>query len=90
MTQDVLIEALRHMMWMSILLSMPVLMVALVIGVLVGLVQAVTSIQEQTLSFVPKIVATVAALVLLGPWMTKLLVAYCAELFANLPRFGAL
>lgn len=90
MSQDILIEALRHMMWLTILLSLPVLGVALVIGVAVGLVQAVTSIQEQTLSFVPKIIATVALLVLLSPWMTRVLTAYCAELLANLPRFGAL
>ena len=90
MNIDVFIEALRHMMWMTILLSLPVLLVALVVGVVIGLVQAVTSIQEQTLSFVPKIIATVALLVLLGPWMTRLLVSYCAELFTNLPRFGAL
>jgi flagellar biosynthetic protein FliQ len=90
MTQDVLIEALRHMMWLSLILSLPVLGVALVVGVAVGLVQAVTSIQEQTLSFVPKVIATVAVLALLGAWMTRMLVAYSGELFANLPRFGAL
>ncbi len=90
MSQDVLIEALRHMMWMALVLSLPVLLVALTVGVLIGLVQAITSIQEQTLSFVPKLIATVTALVLLGPWMTKLMVSYCSELFANMPRFGAL
>jgi flagellar biosynthesis protein FliQ len=90
MTQDTFVETLRHMVWMTLVLSLPVLLVAMVVGVLVGLVQAVTSIQEQTLSFVPKLIATVALLALLGPWMTKMIVAYGAELFANLPRFGAL
>lgn len=90
MNQDILIEALRQMLWVTLLLSLPVLLVALVVGVLIGLVQAVTSVQEQTLSFVPKIIATVAVLVLLGAWMTRLLVNYTAEILNNLPRFGGL
>ena len=90
MNQDILIEALRQMLWITLLLSLPVLLVALVVGVLIGLVQAVTSVQEQTLSFVPKIIATVAVLVLLGAWMTRLLVSYTEEILNSLPRFGGL
>jgi len=90
MPVDALIETLRQMLWISVLLSMPVLGVALVIGVGIGLIQAVTSIQEQTLSFIPKLLGMVLVLVLLGSWMTRLLVSYTADIFGGIARYGAL
>lgn len=90
MPVDALIETLRQMLWVSILLSLPPLAVALVVGVSVGLLQAVTSIQEQTLSFIPKLLGMVLVLVLLGSWMTQLLVTYSADIFGGIARFGAL
>jgi flagellar biosynthetic protein FliQ len=87
---DALIETLRQMLWVSILLSLPPLSVALVVGVTVGLIQAVTSIQEQTLSFIPKLLGMVLVLVMLGSWMTRLLVSYSADIFGGIARFGAL
>jgi len=87
---DVLIEALKGMLFMSVILSLPVLAVALIIGFGVGLLQAVTSIQEQTLAFVPKLLAIVAVLFLLGPWMARTLVAYSSELIGGIARFGQL
>jgi len=64
--------------------------VALVVGLIIGLVQAVTSIQEQTLSFVPKLAAMALVFVLLGSWMANVLITYTTDLFGNLPRFGGL
>lgn len=90
MSVDVLIETVREMLWVTSLLAMPVLGVALVVGLIIGLVQAITSIQEQTLSFVPKLLAMALVFVLLGSWMTRVLVSYTADLFGDLPRFGAL
>ena len=90
MPVDALIETLRQMLWVSILLSLPPLAVALVVGVSVGLLQAVTSIQEQTLSFIPKLLGMVLVLVLLGSWMTQLLVTYSADIFGGIARFGAM
>ena len=90
MPVDALIETLRQMLWVSILLSLPPLSVALVVGVTVGLIQAVTSIQEQTLSFIPKLLGMVLVLVMLGSWMTRLLVSYSADIFGGIARFGAL
>ncbi len=90
MINDVIIDLLRQMLWVSILLSGPVLLTALVVGLVIGLLQAVTSIQEQTLTFVPKIVALAAILALLGGWMLRYLVSYTGELFGNLPAYGAL
>lgn len=87
---DALIETLRQMLWVSILLSLPPLTVALVIGVSVGLIQAVTSIQEQTLSFIPKLLGMVLVLVMFGSWMTRLLITYSADIFGGIARYGAL
>ncbi|MBA3938465.1 MAG: flagellar biosynthesis protein FliQ [Planctomycetes bacterium] len=90
MADDVFMETLRQMLYVSIILSLPVLGAALVVGLVVGLLQAVTSIQEQTLSFVPKLFAIVAVLVITGPWMLRTLTEYGVLIFGGLPRFGAL
>ena len=90
MLNDTVIDLLRGMLWVSILLSGPVLLTALVVGLVIGLLQAVTSIQEQTLTFVPKIIAMALVLALLGGWMLRYLISYTAELFGNLPAYGAL
>ena len=90
MADDVLIETLRQMLIVSLLLAAPALGVAMVVGMVVGLLQAVTSIQEQTLAFVPKLVGMILVFILLGHWMIRLIVAYSAELFGGLARFGAL
>lgn len=90
MAIDLFIETIREMLWVTAMLAMPVLGVALVVGLAIGLVQAVTSIQEQTLSFVPKLLAMALVFVLLGSWMTRLLVSYTADLFGDLPRFAGL
>ncbi len=90
MPDDVIVEVLRNMLYISLMLSLPALGTALVVGLVVGLLQAVTSIQEQTLAFVPKLVAMIAVFALLGHWMLRLLVDYSAELFGNLARYGAL
>ncbi len=90
MPVDVLIEAVRQMLWMTSILALPVLGVALIVGLIIGLVQAVTSVQEQTLSFVPKLIAMTLVFVLLGSWMAKILTTYTADLIGNLPKYGGL
>jgi flagellar biosynthesis protein FliQ len=90
MINDTIVDLLRQMLWVSLLLSGPILITALIVGLVIGLLQAVTSIQEQTLTFVPKIIALALVIALLGGWMIRYLVSYTAELFGNLPRYGAL
>ena len=90
MNLDVLVHLLREMVWVTSLLIMPPLIVALVVGLVIGLLQAVTSIQEQTLVFVPKMLAVVVVYIVLGGWMLRLLVDYCEQLFMGLPDIGAL
>ncbi|HEU4623177.1 MAG TPA: flagellar biosynthesis protein FliQ [Steroidobacteraceae bacterium] len=70
---------------MTLLLAAPLLLVALITGLMVGAFQAATQINEMTLSFIPKLLATATTLVIAGPWMLKLLVGYTRELIQSIP-----
>ena len=73
--QDI-IDVAKHMLWTCLMLSLPTLMTALVVGVTVSLMQTVTSIQEMTLTFVPKLVAVVAVVSLALPWLIDVICEY--------------
>jgi flagellar biosynthesis protein FliQ len=75
----------RNAMVVAALIAAPLLMVALVIGLLVSILQTVTQIQEQTLSFVPKLLGVSATFLVALPWMLQLLVNYTQQLFRSLP-----
>lgn len=75
----------RHALEITLLLAAPMLLVALMVGLLVGVFQAATQINEMTLSFIPKLIAMAATLMIAGPWMLKLIVAYTRELFESIP-----
>jgi flagellar biosynthetic protein FliQ len=68
------------------LMAAPLLLSALIIGVLVGMFQAATQIQEMTLSFIPKLVIMALALMIAGPWMIRLVVTFTERLFADIPN----
>jgi flagellar biosynthetic protein FliQ len=70
----------------TLLLAAPLLLVALVTGLIVGAFQAATQINEQTLSFIPKLLAMALAMVVAGPWMLKVLMSYTRELFESIPN----
>ncbi|HHV54086.1 MAG TPA: flagellar biosynthesis protein FliQ [Firmicutes bacterium] len=76
-------EAIRT----ATLVAAPIVLIGLLVGLVVSLLQAVTQIQEQTLSFVPKLAAMVVVLLLLGPWMLRLLVDLSTRLWGDLPSF---
>ncbi len=80
------LQLMRRAIMLSLQLTMPALTLSLVIGVAVSLFQAVTQIQEQTLTFVPKVVVLSLALIVLGPWMLHSLVGFTAGLIASLPH----
>lgn len=80
---DLAMRSIQTALW----LSTPVLAVTLVIGFLISIFQAVTSIQEQTLTFVPKIFVAGLALVVFGPWMISLMSGFTSEVFGNLPSY---
>ena len=75
----------RQALWMTMLLSGPLLLVALVVGLIVGIFQAATSINEQTLTFIPKFMLMGLALAVLGHWMINQLVEYTRVLFGRIP-----
>ena len=76
-------ELIRQTLVLALLVSAPMLLIGLAVGVVVSLVQAVTQIQEQTLSFVPKIAAMVVAAILLMPWIGNRLLEYSAAMFST-------
>jgi flagellar biosynthetic protein FliQ len=70
----------------TLLLAAPMLVVALVTGLIIGAFQAATQINEQTLSFIPKLLALALTMVVAGPWMLKVLLSYTRELFESIPN----
>jgi len=88
MNELVVLELGRNAMVMTIMLSAPMLLAALVIGLLVSVVQAVTQINEITLSFVPKILGVFAALAVAGSWLISSMLSYTVELFSMLPSMA--
>ena len=75
----------RQALWMTMLISAPILGIGLVVGLTVGVFQAATSINEQTLSFIPKLVAMGVTLALAGGWMINTMVDYTRVLFGRIP-----
>lgn len=85
MTQDTVMTLAAQAMWMTILLAAPLLLSALIVGLLVGMFQAATQINEMTLSFIPKLGILVVALLIFGPWMLGSLVAFTQQLISSIP-----
>jgi len=85
MTPEMVMTIGQRALEMTILLAAPLLLVALVTGLIVGAFQAATQINEMTLSFIPKLLATAATLVIAGPWMLKIIVGYTRDLFHSIP-----
>ena len=85
MTPETIMSIARHALEVTLLLSMPLLLSALIIGLVVGIFQAATQINESTLSFIPKLVGVALALVVAGPWMLQVITGYTRELFTSIP-----
>ena len=85
MTPDMVIELGRQALIVTALLSAPLLISALVAGLLIGLFQAATQIQDMTLSFIPKLIVLIIALGLTGHWMLRLLIDYTRNLYQMIP-----
>ena len=77
----------RQALLVTLILSAPLLGFALLVGVVISIFQAVTQIQEMTLTFVPKIVVVMIAIVVFGPWMLRILIDFTSTLFLNLPAY---
>ena len=86
MTRDTVVSLTVDAMELAMKLGLPLLLAGLVVGLAVSIFQAVTQIQEQTLTFIPKILASAAVMVVAGPWMLNQLLAYTAELWGSIPQ----
>ena len=86
MTPETIITLGQRALELATLLAAPLLLTALIVGVLISLFQAATQINEMTLSFVPKLLAMVLMLLLTGPWMLQLLVDYTRNLIQDIPK----
>ncbi len=81
MTEELVIEVLKDVFFTTFLILLPILGVALIVGIFVSIFQAATSIQEMTLTFVPKLAATVIAIIFLLPWIIDKMVAITTKMF---------
>jgi flagellar biosynthetic protein FliQ len=87
MTQDTVVSLVVSMMSVTVKVAAPMLLAGLVVGLVISVFQAVTQIQEQTLSFIPKVVALIAIVAIAGPWMLDTLVTWTQQLWAAIPNY---
>ena len=87
MDQNTLIDIGNQAMLLIVYMSAPLLLSALAVGLLISIFQAATQSQEQTLSFIPKLIALVVSLVVFGPWMLQLWISYTQDLYLGIPQY---
>ncbi|OKL37125.1 flagellar biosynthesis protein FliQ [Domibacillus mangrovi] len=87
MNTEMVLSLAEKGVYTTIIVCAPLLLLALGIGLAVSIFQATTQIQEQTLAFVPKIVAVLVGMIFFGPWMLSRIVTYTMDIFTNLTRF---
>ena len=88
MNEETILDIAANSIWLTILVAAPPLIAALVVGLLISIVQAATQINEQTLSFIPKIVVMLIAVVITGPWIIQKLMGFTVTLFKEIPTFS--
>lgn len=88
MTQTSIIVLVQQTLWAFMILSAPILGVSIVVGLIISILQATTSIQEQTLTFVPKMVAMLAVIYFLASWMLNYISSFSVRLFTILPSLA--
>ncbi|MCD8553675.1 flagellar biosynthesis protein FliQ [Seleniivibrio sp.] len=87
MTPDLVIDMLTKALQLSLLIASPMLLFGLVIGLIISIFQSVTQIQEMTLTFIPKIIGVIVAVMLFAPWMLDQIMTYTIQLFGNLHNY---
>ena len=88
MNQNTVLYLAKEAIWVVLLVGGPILAISLIVGLVVSVFQAMTQIQEQTLSFIPKFLAIMLILLLLGPWMLTVLTSFTGNLFSQLPTLA--
>lgn len=89
-TQDAVLDIVRDAIFNIIIVSAPLLLVSLIVGLIISIFQTVTSIQEQTLTFVPKILAVFITLMLAGSWMLNTMIEFVNYLWSNFSYFTSM
>ncbi len=87
MTPEFVTSIARQTIEVVLLLSVPVLLAGMIVGLLVSIFQAVTQIQEMTLAFVPKIIVVFIVMLILSPWLMSVMLKFTSEIFTNLPVY---
>lgn len=87
MTSDMILQIAQSSVYTILIVLAPILGIALTVGLLVSIFQATTQIQEQTLAFIPKIVAVFISLLIFGPWMLQTVVEFTSNIMSNLHQF---
>ena len=85
MSADLVIQLAQEALMVVLIVSAPMLGLGLTVGLMVSVFQATTSIQEQTLAFIPKIIAVFVAILIFGPWMLSLMTEFFSGIFINIP-----
>jgi len=85
MTPETVLDVGREAMFLTMMLAAPLLLSALAVGLLIGVFQAATQIQEMTLSFIPKLISLAVALLVFGAWMLRMLTEFTLRLFGDIP-----
>jgi flagellar biosynthetic protein FliQ len=88
MTEFTLLQLVKETIMLSFLLCMPILVLGTLVGVLVSIFQTATSIQDQSLSFIPKLLVTFGSIVVLGPWMLSQVMQFAIRLLSSLQQFA--
>ncbi|WAI11850.1 MAG: flagellar biosynthesis protein FliQ [Buchnera aphidicola (Macrosiphum albifrons)] len=85
MTSEYVMELFHNSMKIGLIIALPLLLAALISGLVISVLQAATQVNEQTLSFIPKIISVLGVIAILGPWMLGVMLDYMHNLFNNIP-----
>jgi flagellar biosynthesis protein FliQ len=88
MNQEIILKLAKDTLQLTLLISAPMLIISLTIGIIISITQVVTSIQDMTLSFVPRVIAVFVGFLFAFPWMMRLLLTFTTQLYGNLERFS--
>ena len=90
MSEYDVLELIKQTFWVSILLTTPILLIGMIVGVLISIIQTATSIQEQSLSIVPKLIITVLAIMGMSRWMLSYMITFTTTLLGSLQKFAGM
>ncbi len=89
MSEQMIMDISLKTVWLAVQLAAPVLLASMIMGLVVSIFQAATQVNEQTLSFIPKIVAMTIALIVFGPWMIKIITQFTMDMINMIPSIGS-